>query len=151
TTRRRCATMHGPTADEVPQEGRVGAREESAMTGPIMFISRHRIKPGKLESLTALVPEIWSSLAEEKPRTLLNLAYVNDDGTEVAFMHAFGDVEAMQLHWEGADDRAEQAYRYVEPIGFEIYGDAGDRIVEGMRSEAATGGATLTLMSGYVA
>jgi hypothetical protein len=35
-------------------------------------------------------------------------------------------------------------------LGFEIYGDAGDQIVEGMRSEAAEAGATLTLMPYYV-
>jgi hypothetical protein len=121
------------------------------MPGPIVFVSHHRIKPGKLGSLTALVPEIWSSLEEEKPRTLLNLAYVNEGGTEVAFMHAFADVEAMRLHWQGADERAEEAYRYIGPIGFEIYGDAGDQIVEGMRSEAAAAGATLTLVPEYVA
>jgi hypothetical protein len=121
------------------------------MAGPIVFISHHRIKQGKLESLTALVPEIWTSLKEEKPRTLLNLAYVNEDGTEVAFMHAFADIEAMQLHWQGADERAEQAYQYMEPIGFEIYGDAGDQVVEGMRSEATAAGATLTLVPEFVA
>jgi hypothetical protein len=66
-------------------------------------------------------------------------------------MHAFADIEAMQLHWQGADDRAQAAYQYIEPIGFEIYGDAGDQIVEGMRSEAAAAGATLTLVPEYLA
>jgi len=121
------------------------------MAGPIVFISHHRIKQGELESLTALVPEIWSSLEKNKPRTLLNLAFVNEDGTEVAFMHALADIEAMQSHWQGADERAQQAYEYIEPIGFEIYGDAGDQIVEGMRSEAAAAGATLTLVPRYMA
>jgi quinol monooxygenase YgiN len=121
------------------------------MAGPIVFISHHRIKQGKAESLTALVPEIWATLEAEKPRTLLDLAYVNDDETEIAFMHAFADIEAMQLHWQGADDRAQAAYQYIEPIGFEIYGDAGDQIVEGMRSEAAAAGATLTLVPEYLA
>src|SRR5262245_4056114 len=121
------------------------------MAGPIVFISHHRIKRGKLEELTALVPEIWASLEAEKPRTLVNLAYVNEDGTEVAFMHAFPDIEAMEAHWRGADERAEKAYEYIEPIGFEIYGDAGDQIVEGMRSEAAAAGAGLTLLPGFVA
>jgi hypothetical protein len=116
------------------------------MAGPIVFISHHRIKQGKLETLTALVREIWASMEEEKPRTLLNLAYLNEDETEIAFLHAFADIEAMQMHWQGADDRTEQAYQYIEPIGFEIYGDAGDQIVEGMRSEAAAAGATLTLV-----
>jgi quinol monooxygenase YgiN len=120
------------------------------MPGPIVFISHHRIKPGKAEELKDLMVEMWTTMEKEKPRTLVNLSYTNADGTEVAFLHAFADIEAMQLHWQGADDRSQQAYQYLEPIGFEIYGDAGDQIVEGMRSEAAGAGATLTLVPNFV-
>ena len=90
------------------------------MSEPIVFISHHRVKPGKVEELKPLIAEIRSAMKTEKPRTLMNLAYVNEEGTEVTFMHAFADIEAMQLHWQGADERAQQAYGYVEPIGFEV-------------------------------
>jgi hypothetical protein len=56
----------------------------------------------------------------------------------------------MQLHWQGADERSQQAYEYIDPIGFEIYGSAGDQIVEGMRAEAAESGAMLTLSPDFV-
>jgi hypothetical protein len=115
------------------------------MSEPIVFISHHRIKPGKAAEMKALIREIWSVMEAEKPRTLMNLAYIKEDGTEATFMHAFADVEAMHLHWQGADDRTAQAYEYIEPIGFEIYGSAGEQIVEGMKAEAAGSGATLTL------
>lgn len=121
------------------------------MSEPIVFISHHRIKPGKLQELASLTREIWADMEVQKPRTLMNLAYVNEQGTEVTFMHSFADREAMALHWEGADERTELAYRYIEPIGFEIYGPAGDQIVEGMRAEAARAGATLTLSPDFVA
>jgi hypothetical protein len=121
------------------------------MSEPIMFVSHHRVKPGKLDELKSLTREIWATMEVEKPRTLMNLAYLHEDGTEVTFMHAFADVEAMQLHWRGAEDRTAQAYEYLEPIGFEIYGSAGEQIVDGMRAEAAGGGATLTLWPEFVA
>ena len=121
------------------------------MSEPIVFISHHRVKPGKAEELKALMAEMWSVMEQEKPRTLMNLAYLNEDGTEVTFMHAFADIEAMQLHWQGAEDRTAQAYQYIEPIGFEIYGSAGEQIVDGMRAEAAGGDATLTLWPEFVA
>ena len=120
------------------------------MSEPIVFISHHRIKPGKAEALKALTAEIWSVMETEKPRTLMNLAYLNQEGTEVTFMHAFADIEAMQLHWQGADERTQLAYQYIDPIGFEIYGSAGEQIVEGMRAEAAGGGATLSLWPKFV-
>jgi hypothetical protein len=121
------------------------------MSEPIVFISHHRIKPGKAEELKALTAEIWSAMETEKPNTLMNLAYISEQGTEVTFLHAFADVEGMRLHWEGADERARQAYEYVEPIGFEIYGSSGEQIVEGMRTEAAESGATLTLSPEFAA
>jgi quinol monooxygenase YgiN len=124
------------------------------MSEPIVFVSHHRVKPGKLDELKSLMREMWATMEVEKPRTLMNLAYINEDGTEVTFMHAFADIEAMQLHWQGADDRTAQAYAYIEPIGFEIYGSAGEQIVDGMRAEAAEGGVTLTLwpefMTGFL-
>ena len=120
------------------------------MSEPIVFISHHRIKPGKGEELKTLIAEIWSALETEKPQTLMNLAFVNQEGTEVSFMHAFADTEGMRLHWQGADERTQQAYAYVEPFAFEIYGSAGEQIVEGMRAEAVEGGATLTLWPEFV-
>jgi len=120
------------------------------MSEPIVFISHHRIKPGKADALKALTAEIWSTMEVEKPRTLMNLAYINEEETEATFMHAFADIEAMQLHWQGADERSQQAYEYIDPIGFEIYGSAGDQIVEGMRAEAAESGAMLTLSPDFV-
>ena len=121
------------------------------MSEPIVFVSHHRIKPGRAEALRALIPDIWADMEADKPRTLLNLAYINEEGTEAAFLHAFADVEAMQLHWQGADERSRQAYEYVEPIGFEIYGSAGERIEEGMKGEAAHAGTTLTIWPEFVA
>lgn len=120
------------------------------MSEPIVFISHHRIKPGRAEAMKALTAEIWSAMETEKPRTLVNLSYMNEEGTAVTFMHAFADSEAMQLHWQGADERSRQAYQYIEPIGFEIYGSAGDEIVNGMEAEAARAGATLTLWPEFV-
>jgi len=121
------------------------------MSEPIVFVSHHRVKRGKLDELKSLTHEMWATMEVEKPRTLMNLAFVNEDGTEVTFMHAFADIEAMQLHWQGADDRTAQAYEYIEPLGFEIYGSAGEQIVDGMRAEAAGAGATLTLWPEFVA
>lgn len=121
-----------------------------AMSEPIVFISHHRIKLGKAEPMKALLAEVWSAMETDKPRTLMNLAYMNEEGTEITFMHAFADVEAMQLHWQGADERSRQAYEYIDPIGFEIYGPAGEQIVEGMKTEAAGSGATLSLSPGFV-
>jgi len=42
------------------------------MAHPIVFISHHRIKPGKAEPMKALLAEIWSAMETDKPQTLMN-------------------------------------------------------------------------------
>ena len=81
----------------------------------------------------------------------MNLSFMNEESTEVTFMHAFADIEAMQLHWQGADERGRQASEYIEPVGYEIYGPAGEQIVEGMEAQAARADATLALWPEFVA
>ena len=39
------------------------------MSEPIVFISHHRVKPGKAEEVKALTAESWSTMKTEKPRT----------------------------------------------------------------------------------
>jgi hypothetical protein len=40
----------------------------------------------------------------------------------VSIVHVFADAEAMDLHMEGASDRSRSAMDFLEPIGFELYG-----------------------------
>lgn len=81
---------------------------------------------------------------------MLFIAYVDDEGAEVSFLHAFPDAESMDLHFEGADERAKAAYQYLEPRGWEIYGRPSDGAMGSMR-EAATGtGVPLTVLPDHL-
>lgn len=75
------------------------------MSEPVVFISHFGIKEGTLEDLRRLSEEVIESLRQDKPRTVLYLAYLDDEGTQVSFLHAFHDAESMDLHFEGADER----------------------------------------------
>ena len=59
-------------------------------------------------------------------------------------MNAFADAEAMDLHCEGADSRSREAYQFLVPDGWEIYGQPTEATLEGMRREAAAAHVTLT-------
>lgn len=120
------------------------------MSEPVVFISHFGIKEGALVDLRRLSEEVIEHLREDKPRTVLYLAYLDHEGTQVSFLHAFPDAESMDLHFEGVDERATAAYRFIEPRGWEIYGRPSDAALESMRLAAADGGVPLTVLPDHL-
>lgn len=120
------------------------------MSEPVVFISHFAIKEGTLGDLRRLSEGVIESLREDRPRTALYLAYLDDEGTQVSFLHAFPDAESMDLHFEGADGRAKAAYQYLEPRGWEIYGRPSDTALGSMRGAATGAGVPLTVLPDHL-
>ena len=116
------------------------------MSEPVVFVSHFGIKEGTLEDLKRLSADVFERLSEEKPRTVLFLAYLDELGSEVSFLHAFPDADSMDLHFEGVNERVAAAYQYLEPRGWEIYGRPSERALEMMRQSAATAGVPLAVL-----
>jgi len=121
------------------------------MSEPIVFISHFRVREGKLDSLRQLSHVVTKRLETEKPRTLVFLAYLDDSGDRVSFVHVFGDAESMDLHFQGADERSKAAYELLEPEGWEIYGRPSDPALETMRRQATSSGVSLTVQDEHMA
>ena len=121
------------------------------MAHPIVFISHFTLKPGKLDDLKQLAQEVATRLEAEKPRTLVFLHYLDDDGTQVTFVHVFADPEAMDLHLGGAQERSRVALEFMDPNGWEIYGRPSDASLETMRRAAASAEVPLTIQPDYLA
>ena len=124
------------------------------MGQPIVFISHFTVKAGKLDDLKLLAQEVVTRLEAEKPQTLVYLAYLNDNGTLATFVHLFADPEAMDLHFEGADERSRAAFEYMDPNGWEVYGQPSEAALGTMRQMATSAGVPLTVqpesMAGFV-
>ena len=91
------------------------------MSEPIVFISRFRIKEGRVDDVRRHFEERAGALkGREAPDPRLP-GYVDRDARAVAcfLVHAFGDAEAMDLHFEGAEEQARAAYELLEPDGWE--------------------------------
>lgn len=120
------------------------------MSEPIVFISHFRIKGGKLDAYKQLQRDVTKLLQAEKPRTLVFLTYLNEDGTQMSVVHVFADAESMDLHVEGSEERSRAAYEYLVPEGWEIYGTPSDHVAEMMRQAAASSGVTLRVQAEHV-
>ena len=135
--------MHGSSRDSASDSG--------GHVAPIVFISHFSIRPGKLESLKALAQEVVMRLDAEKPRTLVYLDYVDEVDMRMTFVHLFADAAAMDLHFEGAQERTRAALEFIDPSGWEIYGRPSDAALGTIRALASSAGVPLTVRPEHVA
>jgi len=109
------------------------------MSDPIVFISRNRIKLGLFEDFDRHYRESLPATEAGKPGTLVQLAFVSDDLTEVSILRVFPNVEALDKQLQGADERAKKTYQFIEPIDIKIYGNPGSYAMEMMKKVAGAG------------
>lgn len=118
------------------------------MSAPIVFISHFRVKD--LAAYERMAPEVVRRLQAEKPQTAAFLHYLDRDDSRLTIVHLFADAEAMDRHLEGAETRAEQAWRVMEREGLEIYGPASDQALTTMQRHAESAGVPLTAHAEYI-
>ncbi len=109
------------------------------MTDPIVFISRNRVKNGMFDDFRKHYRDSVPLTEVGKPGTLVQLAYVNKDATEVAIVRIFPNAEAMDLQLQGADERSKVVYKFIEPTSIEIYGMPNSYAMEMMEKVAGSG------------
>ena len=120
------------------------------MPEPIIFISHFRIKEGSREAYEKLAREVTPKLEAEKPATLVFLSYENPIGNRLTIVHAFADADGMDRHFQGAAERGAAAMEFLEPAGWDIYGEPNPAVLEQMGQLAARANVPLTVESRYV-
>lgn len=115
------------------------------MSEPVVFISHFAIKEGALDDLKRMTQDATERLREAKPQTVLFLSYMDHEAGRISFLHAFPDADAMDLHFEGADERAAAAYELIEPRGWEFYGRPSEQAMASMRATAERFGVPLVV------
>jgi hypothetical protein len=111
----------------------------------IVFISRNRVLPGKLDGLRAFLAAGTPMIEAAKPRTLAFLPYLDAAGERLSIIHVFADAAAFDLHLTGADDRSSAAYELIAPLGFELYGPVSDAARSMFEASTLSAGLDLTI------
>lgn len=109
------------------------------MPEPVVFISRNRVKPGKVDIFRKHYGDSVPLTQTNKPDTLVQFAYENADATEVTIVRVFPNAEALDQQLQGADDRSKKTYEFIEPVSVEIYGTPSDYALVMMKKVAGTG------------
>jgi quinol monooxygenase YgiN len=123
------------------------------MSGPIVFISHQRVKPGRFQEFARFFSEGSKAIEAGKPGTIVFLAFADADREETRIVHVFPDAEAMDQHLRGADERSAEAYQFLEPLEIDVYGSPSPGAVAEIEALAGRG-VNVTLMTesigGYV-
>ena len=123
------------------------------MSGPIVFISHQRVKPGRFEEFSSFFAEGAKSIEADKPGTVVFLAFADAERGETRIVHVFPDAAAMDRHMEGADERSAPAYQFLEPLEIDVYGAPSAGVVSEIQALAGHG-VTVRLMpqsvGGYI-
>jgi len=121
------------------------------MPEPIVFVSHFTVSDGNLDAIRELARDVTDHLRTEKPHTLLYLSFIDEAAGRISFVHAFGDAESMDQHFEGSDQRSRAAYEFLRPAGWEVYGRPTDAAMDVLRQAAEAAGVSMTARPDLVA
>ncbi len=107
--------------------------------GPIVFTSRSRIRPGRLDGLRAFLAAGAPMIEKAKPQTLGFLPYVDEASMTLTIVHVFADAAGFAAHVEGSDQRSDAAAEFIETAAIEIFGAPNEATVEAIRSGLPAG------------
>ena len=111
------------------------------MAAPFIVIRTFTIKEGKLEGFKQFLREFFKIVEANEPRLLAVNAYVDEDGTEAAFVLVHPDAASMELHEKVAHEHTERARREFldAATSIQVYGKPSDVVLEKTKQLARTG------------
>lgn len=101
------------------------------MSGPLIFISHSKVKPGKLEAYQAHSKEATELVESEEPRMIAFNFYASEDETDVSTVQVHPDSESLDIHLklfaERLRDRVSEA---LDTYEINVYGRPNDAVLE---------------------
>jgi quinol monooxygenase YgiN len=111
------------------------------MSAPFIVIRTFTVKPGQLDGLRQSLPKLFKTIEAKEPRMLALNAYLNEEGTEVNFVHVYADAPSMEVHETAAhEDTARVSKEFLDATtGLQIYGKPSDMILHKTKHLAEKG------------
>lgn len=109
------------------------------MSGPFIYIARHRIKEGQLETAMRHAREIVDLVREHEPQLIAFNFFLDADGTEVTVTQVHPDVASMYTHMGVIREHLESYGDYLEVTEIAVYGEGAEAFVEELRTMMGPG------------
>ena len=105
------------------------------MSGPLIMISRSRIKPGHRETYEAHLRQANEMVESEEPRVISFNSWTSEDGTEVSTVHFHPDADSLDAHLKLYFERlAGPVAESVDSYELDIWGVASESALSALRS-----------------
>lgn len=96
------------------------------MAEPLIFISKWKVKEGKLEDLVRYYKEILEIVEANEPQLIAFHGFLNEDGTEMTSIQIHPDTASQDFHMQVLRDNRDESFseyaQMLEGISFDYYG-----------------------------
>ena len=104
------------------------------MSGPLVFITRSTVKPGKWEQQLEHDHEATEIVDSEEPRVIAFNTWSSDDQAEMSCIQVHPDAESLDAHLKIFYERlAERAGDALETYEIDIYGTPSEGVLKSMQ------------------
>ena len=110
------------------------------MTGPIVYVGRHRIQPGKADRAHSASADLAQHLESNHPSYVHFQITISDDGQQMDVLQVHSDEASMLLHLRLAGEKIAAAYEFLSgTTAIDIFGDPGEELtatIKGMAGDS---------------
>ena len=93
---------------------------------PLIFVTTHTIKEGRLDDLAARNTEFVDFVARHEPDILGLHAYLSDDRTRLTIIQVHPNADSLEHHLRVAGDQIHQSLELVTNDRVDVYGTPGE-------------------------
>jgi quinol monooxygenase YgiN len=106
------------------------------MSGPLIFVSHSRVKPGKLETYRAHCTAAVELVESEEPQMIGFHLYASENGSEVSTVMVHPDAESLDTHLKLFVERlADGVMDVVDSYEVDVYGKPSDSALQALGTE----------------
>jgi hypothetical protein len=117
------------------------------MSGPLIFISYSRVKPGKLAEYREHVTEAADLMESDEPRMIGFNNYASLDGTDVSTVQIHPDAESLDTHLKlFAEKLQARAFDALDSSEVDVYGEPSESARQQLEQMAAMSGIRVRIL-----
>lgn len=110
------------------------------MSQPLIFVGTHKVKEGKLEEYRKQLQELAELVESNEPRLIAFNIYLDVQANRITGVQVHPDAASMEFHMKVVGEHLRVAYDYLEKTeSIELYGEATNALLEGIRQAAPPG------------
>ena len=106
---------------------------------PFIFITTHKINPGKLDEFRALSREYEEFVRANEPDLLAYYAYLDEDSSEAALVQVHRDAASAEHHMQVAAGKIGQGLAITTTVRAEVYGQPRSIVGQALGANSAAG------------